>query len=297
MTALQTRRNLSRLADAYVCCADDDLLARIMRHEQAVAATPVPRPQRTLKREPKPQAAPPEPQSAPAIVAGKLFAKALRAASKFAHRGLKSHDWQGRRLDKPTPERPELHCVRVETEPGLVRLIATDTYRLYIVTLECEGGHEGAVSIPLPEVEALAKAAQEQAAFEVPTGDGGGFVNWRKHNPISEPVAAATCAASDLLQNVRLANIIARDDNGRVTFTLGDGEVALSAKTHDSAMQTAFDATVTGEARVALQAPYVAQFADLAKRQPVTLQVWGGLSPVRFVAGHQQYILMPMWAL
>jgi len=277
-------------------CADDDLLARIMRHEQAIAAVPMPRPKRALRREPKPQAVP-EPQLLPATVAGKLFAKALRAAAKFAHRELRSHDWQGRRLDKPTPERPELHCVRVETEPGLVRLVATDTYRLYIVTLECDGGHEGAVSIPLPDVADLAKAAQAQAAFQVPTGDGGGFVNWRKHSPVSEPVAAATCAASDLLQNVRLANIIARDDNGRVTFALGDGEVMLSAQTHDSAMQTAFDAAVTGEARVALQARYVAQFADLAKRQPVTLQVWGGLSPVRFVAGNQQYILAPMWAL
>ena len=282
---------------------------------------------RALRHEPRVKPiTQPEPQAQPATVNGKLFAAALKNAAKFTYTQME-RAWHSNDL---VPSRPVLHSVSVETEPGTVRLVATDTHRAYIATVECDGGETGQVTLPVETALALAKELAGQAQITFTASEDGlhlpgrsllardrhnrHFVNWRKSVPNRDKSTAVTLQVAELLQGVNLVNIIAKDDNGRVRFEVGAEDLTLRAESDGWSKEQGWSTSGGAAASYAvpmlsaegehtsvhLSASYVKQFLQtLGKRSQVTayLQPEGTEIPVAlFTAPGVEYVVMPMGA-
>lgn len=212
--------------------------------------------------------------------------------------------------------RPILTGVLVAAEPGGLRLVATDSFRLAVRDLPgtsvlAEGQHVLVPSRALAELSRLLSGAdtltvrlgERDAGFEVGSTRlttvliEGEFPNYRSLIPSSQP-NRLTVGREALLEAVRRVKLLAREATP-VRLAMSSDGLELVAVTQDVGQaHESLDAKFEGsELTVAFNPEYLAQGIEVAPGDEVTVETVDALKPALLrSADHPEflYLLMPV---
>lgn len=216
--------------------------------------------------------------------------------------------------------RPLLMGVRFEPTQEGTSLVATDGYRLSLVTIkESDAVSSESLVIParaLNEVIRLGNEEKEQTTIRMTeTIDGqltftlgdtqlftrrieGEYPNYRKIIP-STHATAVSVDTQELTRAVKSASIFARDSAGVLRISVSPGTLEVSANTPQvGENKVEIEASVEGEGGVvALNSRFLLDLLSIIKTEQIFIKMTGALSPVVFsMVGKEDFlhIIMPV---
>ena len=209
-------------------------------------------------------------------------------------------------------ERPVLQCIRFAQKEGKLTLASADGFRLAEATLDFEDG-EGEALINAQDLKgiipALKRAKRVKVGFEdtgldrkalvIDTeairyrweGEMGTYPDYLKAIP-TEFVAEARFDTREMLRAVASLGALFLDRDAPIILSIKDGVMRLYVK--DEKGEAQIEALATGEAKIAVNARYLAQ-ALKALGGMAELKVKSPSAPMVFSVDGYRHVLMPMF--
>jgi hypothetical protein len=214
--------------------------------------------------------------------------------------------------------RPVLQCVKATQRDGKLTLVASDGFRLAMVSLDFEDG-EGEALVNASELAGLIPALRKAKRIRLGFQNGGeklascslildtelirykwqsqdgAYPDYEKVIP-SEFVATATFDTKEASKASRSLTAIWYDDSLKkeyrpITLTIGDGKVILEAK--EDRGKAEIEADTSGEVKTAVSARYLAQVLKACGGM-VELKASSPSSPMMFSVDGYRLLVMPM---
>ncbi len=218
----------------------------------------------------------------------------------------------------PDESRASLTGILVSLEEGELSLVSTDTHRLCLVNCEVETW-EGEISAIIPgramsemhriiqDEEGVVKitVSQNQALFTVDDVSlvsrliEGQFPNYQKVIP-QEYAKRLIVPTEQLLQSVKRASIVARDNSNRVVLSTEDNVLKVTAEsTSVGTAREELDVVLEGEdIEIAFSAKYLMDFlVALGSAESIEMQLTSNVGPSVLRPHNDEdytYVLMPM---
>jgi len=212
--------------------------------------------------------------------------------------------------------RPVLAGVMFRAKGGILKIVATDSYRLAEFTIELKSGNDFEAIVPsrcvaelgriLPQDDTEVEIAYAQGQVQFTFGDirfmsrqiEGAFPDYEQIIPKGF-VYEFTADKDDVLQAVKMANIFARESGNNIKMKTGDNQVEISAMSAQVGDQTGSLAVVSkgGTLEAAFNARYIMDGIAAIESEDIFFGLAGALEAALLrPVGKEgfRYIVMPL---